>query len=289
MTAPASLAAYSRAWRRRAGLELVVRVPSATATVVGAFERITAEGELRRGSGGGRAEVGPGSVWVSLTLPNAHVLVPDGTPENLLNRYVRPLLRALGRVAGKPASYFGRDWVSVGHRPVALVAFAHEMATGRCLFEAVVGVTAPFARTPRASFRDRPVAALADVATATVIPAAVADAIAEAYGVAALGAALPDAAPEPVEPPWAATCEEAIGTLGAGPDAAGRMRLGGELMASVDAVERLEAGYETAGDLDALVDDALDGAVIFGVRERAAIRDVLARAGQKPAWSTVEK
>jgi hypothetical protein len=86
----------------------------------------------------------------------------------------------------------------------------------------------------------------------------------------------------PVDPPWAATCEEAIGTLGAGPDARGTLRVGGDLLVSRDALARLEvrAAHASADDLGRIVDEALaaPGVALDGVKSLASVCDVIARA-----------
>ena len=72
-------------------------------------------------------------------------------------------------------------------------------------------------------------------------------AIAEAYaaGAEVLHVDEPELAPSggdtPPEPPWAAVVEEAIGIVGAGHDARGVFRVGGDLLVSRDALARLEA------------------------------------------------
>lgn len=303
------LAACSSAWDRVEGADarLVVAVPRDAAAVLGAFQRrgdVTAEGPFyRRGSGGAAARVGSGSVWVQLALARPGALVAC-TADKLLNRYVRPLLRASTRVSGTPVSHFGRDWVSALHRPVALVAFAHDASSGRALFEAIVAVSEPFAVAERASFLGKSPVTLAEAAGRPLDPEAVADAIAQAYraiaseardveraapgGGAAPGerAAPGEGAEVADEPPWAALRDEAIGAVAAGPDRAGRLRVGGELMASRDAIARLEdelASLPASAGPDALgrlVDDALStrGAVVFGVRSLTSIRDVIAAA-----------
>ena len=282
---PSRLAGFSCSWSDRAAVVLSVKVPSEDALVVGAFERARS-GAVRRGSGGASAHVGPGSVWLSLSLPSPASLVPC-TADKLVNRHVRPLLRALTKTTSLPASYFGRDWISMKQRPVGLVAFAHEAATGRSLFEAIVAVSTPFA-TARASFIGKAPATLEELAGRSIVPSVLAHAIAEAYGI-------PDAVVgdgptviEPPEPPWSATREEAMGTLGAGRDASGRLRLGGDLMASTDAVRRLEDGVAALpadappDAFGALVEEAFTtrGAVLFGVRSLASIRDVLVEAAR---------
>jgi hypothetical protein len=303
---PGALARSSRSWDRPETDEatLLVAVPAHEAIVLGAFQRgselpTTELPVERRGSGGAAVRVGPGTVWIQLALPRPEALVPC-TPDKLLNRYVRPLLRALTRVSSVPASYFGRDWISAAHRPVALVAFAHEASSGRCLFEAVVAVEAPFALASRASFLGKRPATLAEVAGRALDPVAVAAAIADAYvALASESRELDVAASTPaependgaiplglLEPAWTATRDEAMGTIAAGLDANGRLRLGGELMASRDAVLLLEDRVATLSadaseeDIGRTVDEALtmNGAVVFGVRSLTSIRDVIVEA-----------
>jgi hypothetical protein len=235
--------------------------------------------------------VGPGVVWLQLALDRTDALV-DATADKLINRHVRPLLRALTRASSVPASYFGRDWISAAHRPIALVSFAHDGTSGAALFEAIVGVSAPFSLAQRPSFLGKRPATLEEVSERSVAPAAVVDAIVEAYR--ALASETRDGQAEPVEPlaaapdsaPWSAHREEAIGTIAAGRDASGRLRLGGELMASRDAVARLEALVAalppgaSADQVGDAVDRALTtgGAVVFGVRSLASIRDAIVDA-----------
>jgi lipoate-protein ligase A len=100
--------------------ELVVSVPRDEAIVLGSFQRGSEVSSdlpiVRRGSGGAACRVGPGSVWVQLFFSSLEV-----PPDKILNRLVRPLLRAMTKT-GAHAHYFGRDWVSVDHRPAAMVA-----------------------------------------------------------------------------------------------------------------------------------------------------------------------
>ncbi|HVJ91008.1 MAG TPA: hypothetical protein VM580_14490 [Labilithrix sp.] len=250
----ATLAALSRAWAGvpAADATLTVGVPSDEAVVLGAFQR---ESELsasearapvvRRGSGGGWAWVGPGSVWLQLALARADALV-SCTPDKLLNRYVRPLLRAATGLLSVPVSYFGRDWVSAAQRPVALVAFAHDSGTNQALFEAIVAVRTPFASAGRPSFLGKTPATLEELAGRSLDPESVATRFVDGYrslaaSVLDAGTTFPvgeEVAPSAVA--WEAVREEAIGLIGAGRDESGRLRVGGELMASQDAILRLE-------------------------------------------------
>ena len=230
--------------------------------------------------------MGPGTVHVALAMAAPSTLVPCDERQ-IVNRYVRPLLRALSRL-GHLAHYFGRDWISVAHRPAGWVGFAHDAGTGRTLFEAFVAVSTPFALTQRESFLGKPHATLEELRRAPVDASALATAIADTYSVdAARGdlawpAGTTEASVARPEPPWAATVEEAIGTLGAGPDSSGTFRVGGDLLVSRDALARLEARAATASrdDLPGIVDETLaaPGVALDGVKSLASVLDVVTRA-----------
>lgn len=282
-------------------MQLTISVPGDEAVVLGAFQRPSEVPEepdlprLRRGSGGGPARVGPGAVWMQLALARPDALVPC-TADKLLNRYVRPLLRALTRTTNVPVHYFGRDWVSAVHRPIALVSFAHEASSGRCLFEAFVAVNASVALSERSSFRGQRAATCDEVSGRAIEPSAVLEAIVEAYAGegttiealarAEVAFAARDEAIVGSRPPWSVVREEAIGDLGAGRDPLGRIEIGGELMASSDAISRLRDDLAalppgaSSDDVGRVVDAAMTegGAVLFGVRSLASIRDAIVQA-----------
>ena len=258
-----------------------------------ASDAIAAMPRARRGSGGPAVVLGPGTVHVALVLARTDALTDCDAPR-LVNRHVRPLLQALTR-EGFLAHYFGRDWISVARRPGAWVGFAHDATTGCAVVEAFVATRTSFAPGPgRASFLGKAPVTLAEIAghdvAAPALVTAIAGAYAKAYGrEAVLVGALPEATPgEPAladDPPWLATVEEVIGTLGAGPDARGVLRVGGDLMASADAIEALERALAAApgatdAELARLVDDALDapGVTVSGVRARASVVEVIRRA-----------
>ncbi len=287
--------AWELAAQSRAALDRPLRCPAelwvATARdealLLGAFQRGAGMPHhlgplLARGSGGAEARIVPGTVHVLLALASPGALVACDA-QRLVNRYVRPLLRALTR-QGPPAHYFGRDWVSVGGRPVASVTFAHDATSGRATFEALVGMRAPVFVRDRPTFLGKEPAALDDLD-----PARLSDAIAEAYArdVDAEPREAADASVERpddlhAEPPWSATCEEAIGTIGAGPDRRGVFRIGGDLLVSRDALARLEAAVPQGGDdLGRVVHEILTapGVALDGVRSLDRIRDVV-RAAQ---------
>jgi hypothetical protein len=253
---------------------------------------------VRRGSGGPEVRIGPATVHIALALAHPGALVPCDE-KRIVNRCVRPLLKAVTRV-GALAHFFGRDWVSVAHRPAAWVGFAHDATTQRTVFEAFVAVRAPFhdeARDgPRPSLLGKEPGTLEGITGKAVDPHALVEAIARAYaeawdaeevpiavGVEPSATATDDAAGATgVEPPWAATVDEAIGTIGAGRDAGGVFRVGGDLLVSRDALARLEARSVAAAeaDLGRVVDETLaaPGVALDGVRSLESVRDVIARA-----------
>jgi hypothetical protein len=160
---------------------------------------------------------------------------------------------------GHLAHYFGRDRVVVAHQPVGWVGFAHDAASRRTTFEALVYVNEPrlAAAVVDAYARDRDPVEL----DAPAAPAAEAGDLRD-------------------DPAWTATREEAIGPIGAGPDAQGRFRVGGDLLVSRDALARLEAAAPSAPDIGRLVDETLaaPGVALDGVRSLETIRDVIAEA-----------
>ena len=245
--------------------------PSDSTLVLGAFQRSGDEprATLRRPTGGGAMRIGPGTLWLQLALT-----LEGLTADKLVNRHVRPLLKALTKVTNKPVSWFGRDWISMAHHPVGFVGFAHEAASGTGMLEAVVAVDEPFAADPkRASFLGK-VPALLGVDRDAVLAA-----VQEAYGLKSSGA--PSAKVVVSEPPWSATVDEAIGPVAAGRDGHGRLRVGGEFMASSDAVAKLESALAKPDcAIDRAVDEAFTtgGATIYGVRSLTSLRDVILRA-----------
>jgi hypothetical protein len=254
-------------------------------TLLGAFQRAgdaPSGPAARRATGGAAVNVGAGTLHVVLGLASLSALMPCDE-DKILNRHVRPLLRALTR-SGALAHYFGRDWISVGHRPAAYVAFAHLRATGRTVVEAFVAVGTPFALEERVSYMHKAPGTLDEIRGAPMDRGKLERAVGAAFGEALApipgGPVAPAPAPRPDEPPWEATVDEAIGPVRAGRDAGGVVRLGGELMASADAVLELETRLHDAPrqDLDALVEAVFGapGTALFGVKSIRSIRDVLA-------------
>ena len=277
-----------------ADAELSVAQITTPAVVVGAFQRHhvppSDHARVRRVSGGPFVTVGPGTIHVLLALGHPGALVPCD-PRRLVNRYVRPLLRALTK-AGALTHYFGRDWLSSGHHPVGEVTFAHDSTTRRAVFEAFIAVGCPFAPAGRASFLGKAPRTLDGVMGRALEKSAIQELVVRAYSAeadAVLARDFEAAAPEPEpwdDPPWVARVDEAIGEVAAGNDRAGRLTLGGDLLASRDAVERVGARVAArcrAADVDAIgaiVDEELSPphVALDGVRDLASVRDVLARA-----------
>jgi hypothetical protein len=288
------LAAHSRAALDRPlgqVAEIWTGVAGDEALLLGAFQRSVGmpagRPVLRRGSGGPEVVVGPGTIHVALAL--AHPAALTACDESrIVNRMVRPLLRVLTKAA-RVAHFFGRDWVSVAHRPAAWVGFAHDAGTRRTLFEAFVAVRTAFAIADRPSFLGKPYGTLEAIAGRTLDAPSIADAIVDAY-LAAYNAepvelAVPHTPADVVEmradPPWVATSEEAIGTIGAGPDAAGVFRVGGDLLVSRDALAELETRVASAASADVgrIVDETLrrPGVALDGVRSLSSVADVIKR------------
>lgn len=265
-SAAISASALDRALVRDA--ELVVRPLAGDALVLGAFQRRaeveTALPVFRRGSGGHAVRAGEGVLFVHLALAHPAVLF-DCDAERLLNRYVRPILAALTKVVA-PARYFGRDWIAMHHRPVAFLGFAHDATSGRASVDAFVGVSRPYVDAPRASFRGKPPVTLDEVQK--VAMTTIVDAVAGAFAAHASSTPLvldpTPASPALADTRWTVQHEDAMGTVAAGPDGAGHLRVGGEIMASRDAVT----------DLDFL----RPGAVLFGVRRETLVEAAAAAA-----------
>ncbi len=288
--------------RSRAGLdrpldydaEFEVAIAEDSVRLVGAFQRIVTPPQrltARRGSGGPELSLEKGTVHVGLALRHPGALVPC-EPARIVNRLVRPLLRALTR-CGHVARYFGRDWISVSGSPVGWVGFAHDAETRRTFFEALIAVTETFADAGP-SFLGKIPGTLEAAAGKAVDSWRVAGAIVEAYSE---GRSVESLAPkvEPLEPgwslepPWAAVACEAIGWIGAGNDGSGVFRVGGDLLITRVGLGRLEA-RTAAADFAAIgrtVDETLTapGVAVEGIRSFATIRDVIIEARRAQAGS----
>lgn len=209
--------------------------------ILGAFERAVPFA-VGRCSGGPPLTVAAGGIYVALSLARHDELVRC-EPNQTINRYVRPLLRAL-TAFGKPASYFGRDWISVAGSPIAWIGAAHRADTGATTVESFVAMNRPFAEA-RPSFRGKDPSFLHEVYERELAVERVIEKIIDAY-VREYGShvecVVRDRVNEPLRPlpMWTHTKEDAIGNVCAVKDERGAVRIGGELMVSADAVERFE-------------------------------------------------
>ncbi len=205
---------------------------------------------------------------------------------------MRPLLRALTK-AGAPAHYFGRDWISVAHRPVGWVGFGHLRASARTVVEAIIALDTPFDVYARASFDGKTPATLAELGLRRdgheedVVRAYAAAFDLEPRSMSGEAMASSDAAEAApaLDPPWAACVDEAIGPICAGRDVTGRLRVGGELQASTEALRDLEERLSAAARLTPdVVGEAVDAAfgaphtALLGVRSLASVRDAILAA-----------
>jgi lipoate-protein ligase A len=250
----------------------------------------------RRASGGPAVWIGPGTVHVLLALPRPDALVA-GNAAQLANRYVRPLLAALSRLLPGErarAHFFGRDWVTVAHRPASWIGWAHQASTGRSIVEAFVALSHPFALPAQLDgYPARAADAYLGKAPSTVAEAAgrsfdvneVMEAIGDAYERAYPGRIERRTAGDEelrvaagdVRPPFDALEEAAIGFVGAGA-AQGRLELGGDFFASLDLLPELERAFaglapEAAAAWDAALGATLEGGgfALEGLRDRTAL------------------
>lgn len=293
---------------------LIVAPVSGRAIVLGAFQRAGSTIDLeraarareaigRRSTGGVAVRVREGQVFVSLALASASALGGVDDLGRALNRHVRPLLRALSTF-GAQATYGGRDFVSIAGVPIAFVAVAHDTKSGALGLEAIVAVDAPFSLDAEDDLAHGAIAprwlgkspgSLSASLRRRIDLTAVVRAIASAYASQAgddvttfEAGAFVALDPRCEERPFDALVEEAMGLVGAAidPDA---IAIGGELMASADALAALGRALKALGDdpaddaLGTTIDAALgpsSGALLFGVRSLASIAKVV-RAAQK--------
>lgn len=232
--------------------ELWLLSPNDHGSLFGAFQTAEIQGALRRASGGAEVLLGPGTLHALLILPTLSVFEPTRT-DAILNRAVRPFLKSVSR-AGTLAHYFGRDWFSVRHRPVAAIGFAHSAGTQRTMVEVSVGVTRSVFPRERPSHRGRTPSFLAELASNELTVEGIADRIESGVAVAhqltshheplprASSASRGDAFLMTARPSeLSISRQEPIGPIGIGRDGEGTPRIAGEFMASVDALLAFEA------------------------------------------------
>ena len=294
------IAAYSRHALDRplaTAAELSVRVIQENALVLGAFQRAAGlpdQGPLvRRGSGRAGRVVGPGTIHVALSAPKHPGALTPCDETRIVNRSGAAMLRALTKVAG-PAHFFGRDWVSARHHPVAWVGFAHEARSRRTLFEAFVAVRTPFALTERASFLGKTQATLEGLVGRPVdadrLAEAIADAYPAAYGVETVAVDAASFAGRPGRPgrlsapihPGPRRSKRRSGRSVPAPTRATPMRRRRSARVTRRRRRARDALLETANEADVgrIVDETLGrpGVALDGVRSLASVADVIVRA-----------
>jgi len=230
------------------------------AVLLGAFQRACdgPPAAITRGTGGCAVRVGKGTLHLLVAIPKL-----EHDESVILNRHVRPLLRAIR------ARYFGRDWIDVDHHPVAHVGFAHERATGRTVFEAFIAVRTPFALGTPPSYMGKSPTTL-EALRGPIDDEALVAAIIAAYGYELRAPSSEEISQLEARSskPWSLCIDEAIGSVCAGRDEDGRVRVGGEFMSSFDAVRDLEARIERGEPIRDAVDAAFTAphTALFGVR-----------------------
>lgn len=281
--------------------------------VLGAFQRSASALHLdalpsgavvtRRRSGGPAVWASRRTLHLTLVLPAADALTP-GDPSRIVNRYVRPLLRALTSL-GRPAHYFGRDWISIDKRPAAWVGFAHDHPTRSCLFEAFVPLDSPFVLPPNVDayparradpFLGKSPVALVDLFAqlaqpidAATLATKIITSYDQAFGEIARGAWTTDLL-RPLahddQPAFDVLREEVIGFVGASFDRSrNKLTIGGDLFASEGLLDDLAAlaVSRDSDDHGALETRWLDhisesSAVLDGVQHLESLVDVALRA-----------
>jgi len=247
---------------------------------------------LRRATTGVAVHLGGRGALFTLALPRLAALAPDTAPRSLLNRNVRGFLKGFAR-AGALAHYFGREWISVRHRPAAVLG-VEAPEDGAALLEVWAGHDAPpslpaalAAEEERAladhRWQGKQPAALAELLPAHVSLADLCTAVIEA--VARQGAAsLVEIAPPPIDPAPFAPITDPLDPLPAGhapvvlervpigwieaareapPTRAPGVWIGGDVMTGRWVLERIGGDAEAPLDPDGVV---LDGATLEDLR-----------------------
>jgi hypothetical protein len=252
-------------------MEIEIGFASDEGVLLGALQRASDVPEEKnlivRGTPGAAVRVGRGTLHVIVAIKKL-----ECAEDQILNRHVRPILKALR------AQYFGRDWISLMHRPIAHVGFAHLRATGRTVVEAFIAVHTQFAIHERPSHLAKSPATLDELAI-KIDDARLVQSIVDAFSSdrVSITRSINENVIAPSDPPWTAHVEEAIGNVCAGRDANGSMRLGGEFMASFDAVRDLEDRITRGAKIRDAVNDAFAAphTALFGVRSLESIARAL--------------
>jgi len=220
-------------------------------------------------------------------------------PNRALNRHVRPLLHAL-QTLGAPATSGGRDIVLVRAEPIAWMGVRHSRQSSAIGVEAIVAIGSDFAIPSELDLAHGAIAPRFLGKTPTTLrdldAARVLESIVQTYGALADQdvATLDSYASTPLDPrlderPFDAMVEEAIGLIGARIDE-DRVTIGGDLMASYDALDELGRSLHRLGPecedtaLFSCIDQHLapsSGAMLVGVRSLTSIAKVVRAAWTK--------
>lgn len=319
------LAAKPRETMKGGDAGLVVAPVTRDAIVLGAFQRAASSLDLervelpmgRRSTGGAALRVREGQLFVAIDLRTPAVMGGVADVNRALNRHVRPLLRALSTLGDAPATWGGRDFVSIRGAPVAWTGVTtHDAEQGAAkIFDAlaleiVVALDAPFGVAPQIDMAHGAIAprwlgktpgTLREVLGRDVDAKTVTDRIVEAYALQAendvTAGEMVDAQPLDAgltQPPFDALVEEAMGLVGAAIEPK-TVVIGGELMASPIALHRLGLRLRREGScldaddprlgraIDAMLGPSV-GALLFGVRSLKSIATVVAAA-----WKNTQK
>jgi len=228
-------------------------------------------------------------VYVALILEHAAAVAPDADPERIVNRHVRPLLAALGKL-GVPSMYGGRDFIASRKSPIAWASFQHSADTGRAAFEAIIGVETPIASEPRRAFRDRApktLQALGCVHDAATVAERIEQSYRTAYPSMSVVEVDVDVQVEvevevdvEVEVEVEVEVQVEVGVVGARRVACvsghghGHV-VYGDFYASREVVPRIQAGLAAGLEIDACLAAALSGAVLFGLPSTEPLSRVL--------------
>jgi lipoate-protein ligase A len=269
---------------------------------------------LRRAGGGRALLAGEGVVGLFLhTPPGAPLAAAPFPPDRTTNRYVRGLLAALRGLGARQAAWFGRDFVSVGGRQLAVVA-QEATPDGAVALEAFLSISRPLGPPPgvlRARPHSDPRAGgpasvtLAELSGRTPGFDEVAEALMKGWGGAdgpePVEGDLPEADLPPAEEDEAGLStsgpvEIPIGFLEAlSAAAAGRLvgpRLRGDFIAPAATLASLEAALDgaplDAAEVGRRVNEAFHepGAFLQGVKDLGALAQAVLAAGRLAAGAT---
>ncbi|AKF09976.1 hypothetical protein [Sandaracinus amylolyticus] len=272
------------------GVSLYGAIASDDALVLGRWQRGSGP---RRATGGPSARMGLGVLYLALGLPHPAALM-ECPPDRILNRNVRGFLGGLTTLAGEPVLYFGREWLSRGKTPIALIAW-HRDHDGHVLIEAFVSIGAPFA--PPRDYRGHTPGSIAPRELDAMVEAIASGHATRFPGTTVTRAsALPTALPPPSArddvSAWSAPAPVpiGIGEAGATLDDEGRfarVRFAGDFFADERAIEALETDLVGVAPDEHAIGRTIDHVlgpgrgVIEGVTSLRTLRDALLDASRR--------